>query len=99
MLSELHSLNLKLCNKQYNKFVLLHLTFDNKQLDIWKKLNTKNSNKKFEQNSRTFFFVPQWPIPPSVFYECGPANIINFLTAVITPLAAYFSMILTELRR
>jgi hypothetical protein len=27
------------------------------------------------------------------------ANIINFFTAVITPLAAYFSMLLTELRR
>ncbi len=25
MLSELHSLNLKLCNKEYNKIVLLHL--------------------------------------------------------------------------
>jgi len=25
MLSELHSLNLKLCSKQYNKIVLLHL--------------------------------------------------------------------------
>jgi len=32
--------------------------------------------------------------------EQGPvADVIKLFTAVITPLAAYFSMILTELRR
>jgi hypothetical protein len=49
MLSELHSLNLKLCSKQYNKNFVLHLNVAPQQSSGWQ----HNYSTKTRQAGRT----------------------------------------------
>jgi hypothetical protein len=77
MLSELHRLNFKLCSKQYNKKIILHLIVVPQQSSGWRHNNSTKTRQAGQANQQSMYsLVPMVDITSRVcckqFYSAGP---------------------------